>query len=277
MNKLFLCLLFLSTPLFGQETPVLTTEEPTMRKTFNPHKSHWLVSFGFEGLKYEVPFEFQGEAKNISPGKQELWGGRFGVGGEIYLGRGFMTRTKLEGYYVGTLFARRLNAGPDDEDEEFAYTKRIGQVWGFDATQSIGYMFNMKTKNPFMNEWAYLTVEPFIEAGIGMGFAFNRIDYSYDIEDPSSGTCSDCFQEGYKQIVDDRFVSTRIGAGVHLTSSTGYFLYMKGTVYTFDITQRKLETFIRPDGQAGDDSSDTLKDVNIDPIISYAIGGGYKF
>lgn len=271
MNILFFCLLFLSTSIFAQETPVLTTDETKDHKKFEPYKSHWLVAFGFEGMKYEVPFDFTGERKTIEPGDQELWGGRLGLGGELYLGSGFMTTTKVEAYYVGTLFARKLNAGPDDEEEEFGSTKRTGQVLGFDISQSIGYMFNMKTKNPVMDEWAYLTVEPFIEAGIGMGWAFNRIDYEYDTG-PTPGV-----REAYKQRVRDTLLNARIGGGVNFTGNNGYFFFIKGFVNTFDISERKVETFTKPNQLGGDDESETLKDVNIDPVITYAIGGGYKF
>lgn len=259
--------------LDASETPVITTEPDLEDRNFNPYKSHWLVSFGFEGLKYEVPFEFDGKRKNIEPRDQELYGGRIGFGGEMYLGAGLMTTTKVEGYYVGTLFARRLNAGPDDEDEEFAFTKTIGQVWGFDVSQSLSYLFDMKTKNPIMDEWTYLTVEPFIEAGVGVGWAFNRITYEYDL----AGSCAECADEAYKQVVEDSLINARIGAGFNLISSGGYFFYMKAHVNTFDIKERKIETFTKPDGQAGDDNSEKLKDVNIDPVITYAIGGGYKF
>lgn len=158
MNKLFFFALLFLFPLYTHaESPVMQIEVENDRD-FNPYKSHWLVSFNFEGLKYEVPFEFAGARKSIKPRDQELWGGRLGIGGEVYLGAGFMTTTKLEGYYVGTLFARRLNAGPDDEDEDVAYTKRTGQVYGVDVSQSLGYLFNFKTKNPFLDEWAFLTV-----------------------------------------------------------------------------------------------------------------------
>lgn len=265
-----------------KETPVITTEPDAKSRRFTPYKSHWLTSFGFEGLKYEIPYEiesvdyeFNGVKENFDERNQELWGGRIGVGGEMYLGAGFMTTTKLEGYYVGTLFSSTKNAGPDEEDEEFAFTKTTGQLWGFEVSQSISYLFDMKTKNPIMDEWAYLTVEPFVEAGIGIGWAFNRFVYEYDTGGPSE--CPTCVDEAYKQIIEDQLVNARISAGFNIISGSGYFFYMKGTVNSFDITERKVEIYKRENGQAGEDDSTTLKDVNIDPVISYAIGGGYKF
>lgn len=278
MNKLLILSLFISAPLYAQEFvspvstgPVLTTETPKENERFNPRESHWLVSFGFEGLKYEVPSDFSGARESFQAKEQELWGGRIGVGGEIYLGAGFNTTTRVEGFYVGTLFTRRINAGPEDTDIDFAYTKRSGNVWGFEASQSIGFLFNFKTKNPFLDEWAFLTVEPFIEAGVGKAWAYNRLAYDYNTNTPPG------VNEGYRQRVEDDLVSAKFGGGVNLTSSTGYFLYLKGFVNTFDIIERKTTTYTRPDQGVGTTVSETSKNAKIDPIVTYALGGGYKF
>lgn len=252
------------------DTPALVTEDISVERIHNPRKSHWLSTFGFEGTKYDVPFNFTGAEKSFKPNQQELWGGRIGFGGEIYLGAGFNTVSKVEGYYMGTLFSRVLNAGPEDDDIEFAYSKRTGQIFGVDASQSIGFMFDMKTKNPFMDEWAYLTVEPFIEAGIGMARAYNRVNYSYDTG--SSGT-----QERYKSRINDDLINARVGAGVNLTSTSGFFLYLKATVNRYDITERKSKTYTQPDGLPGSTVETTDKNAKIDPVTVYALGGGYKF
>lgn len=275
-NKLLLALL-ISTPVMAQEFtspvetgPVLTTETPREKRKFNPRESHWITSFGFEGLKYEVPHEFNGARQSFSPSKQELWGGRIGVGGELYLGKGINTTTRIDGYYVGTLFTRRVDAGPQESDVIFSYRKRTGNVWGFEASQSIGFLFDMKTKNPFLDEWAYLTVEPFIEVGVGKAWAYNRL--AYDYQTGSSGV-----NEGYRQRVRDDLVSTKFGGGINFTSSSGYFLYLRGHVNNFDITERKITTYTRPNQGAGTTVSETQKNAKIDPVLTYAIGGGYKF
>lgn len=252
------------------DTPALITEDVTIRRGFNPRKSHWLSTFGFEAMKYDVPFSFTGSEKSFKPNQQELWGGRVGFGGEIYLGAGINTVSKVEGYYMGTLFSRVLNAGPEDDDIEFAYSKRTGHIYGVDASQSLGFMFDMKTKNPFMDEWSYLTVEPYIEAGIGAAKAYNRVNYSYN-----TGPAN--VQERYKSRVNDTLSNARIGAGINFTSSSGYFLFLKATVNRYDITERKSKTYTQPDGFPGNTVESTDKNAKIDPITVYAIGGGYKF
>jgi hypothetical protein len=259
-------------PVFtGQtETPVLTTEVPREERDFNPRKSHWLTSFGFEGLKYEIPVEYDGVQEDFQTYDQELWGGRLGFGGELYLGAGFNLTTKVESFYVGTLFARVLNAGPEDEAQEFAYIKKTGNVWGAEASQSLGFMFDFKTKNPFMDEWAYLTVEPFVEAGLGRAWAYNRVSYDYNTG--ASGT-----DEGFRQRIRDELTSVKFGGGINFTANSGFFLYVKAFTNNFDILERKTTTYTRPNQGAGTTVSGSSKDVKIDPITTYAIGGGYKF
>jgi hypothetical protein len=280
MNKFVILFLLISTSLFAQEestspinqdgTPVMTTEAITEDKVFNPRKSHWLTTFGFEGMKYEVPAEYNGVQEDFKPYDQEFYGGRLGVGGEIYLGLGFNTTTKVEGFYVGTLFSRVLNAGPQDEAQEFAYIKRTGSIWGVEALQSIGLVFDFKTKNPFLGEWAYMTIEPFVEAGIGRARAYNRLAYEYNTG--ASGT-----NEGYRKRIRDELSNVKLGGGINFTSSTGYFLYLKAHVNKFDILERKTTTYSRPDQGNGTTITESIKNAKMDPITTYAIGGGYKF
>ena len=240
------------------------------KRQFEQRESHWLTTFGFENSKYEVipdDFEFNGK-KDFKNGTQELWGGRLGFGGEIYLGAGFLTRSTIEGYYMGTLFSRVLNGGDVAEDEKFAYTKRTGQILGFDAAQSFGWMFDFKTKNPFMDEWAYLTIETFVEAGIGLAYAYNNINYSYDL---------DVTQERYKLRVRDDLLNARVGAGFNLTSNAGYFLSLKATVNRYEVTKRKIDGIFQEDNTGGTVIDESPKNVNIDPILIFHLGGGYKF
>lgn len=270
MIKLFFLLLIVSTSAWSQEdapAPVISTDTPREVKKFNPYASHWLMTFGFEGLKYDVPYQFTGVRRNFSPTKQELWGGRMGVGGEIYLGGGFMTATRLEGFYAGTLFTRRDNA-TGDTNVDAAYTKRAGNIWGLEASQSLGLLFNMKTMNPILGEWAYLTVEPYFEVGLGRAWAYNRLAYDYN----TNGT-----NEGFRQRVEDDLISTKVGGGINFTASTGYFLYLKWMVTTFDIDKRKTTTYTRPDQGVGSTVSQNVKDAKMDPVTIYVIGGGYKF
>lgn len=269
MIKLLIFLLTLTSSLFAQtESPVMTTEAPSENKVFNPRESHWLTSFGFESLKYEVPFDYTGVKKKFNPSEQELWGGRLGLGGEIYLGAGFNTTTKLEGFYVGTLFSEVLNAGPDDEDSKFAFSKKTGQVYGVDASQSLGFMFDFKTKNPFLDEWAYLTVEPYIEAGLGKAWSRHRVNYDYD---------TGAVREGFKQTVKDDLLTTKLGGGINFTSRQGYFLFLKAMITNFDVVERKTRTYSKPNHGAWNFVKDSSKDVDMDAVTTYTIGGGYKF
>lgn len=259
-------------------SPVFTMKaEVEDKKRFNPRASHWVTTFGFETSKYEVipekKFEFEGEKKNFRNEQQELWGGRIGFGGEVYLGAGFVTRSMLEGYYMGTLFSRILNGGDEAEDIEFAYTKRTGQILGGDAAQSLGWMFDLKTKNPFMDEMTYLIVEPYIEAGIGLGWAYQNINHSYDTTAPAS---PGGVAERYKLRVRDDLLNARIGGGINLTSSTGFFLNLRATINRFEVTKRNIDGFKTQSGSTTV-FDETNKNAKIDPIVIYTLGGGYKF
>ncbi len=241
---------------------------------FNPRKSHWVANFGFESSRYEVvpkAYEFSGR-RNFKNSKVDLYGGRIGFGGEIYLGAGFITRSLVEGYYLGNLFSQVLNGGSTATDVEFAYTKKTNQLIGFDASQSLGWMFDFKTKNPFMDEWSYLTVEMFAEAGLGKGWAFNRINYKYD-----TGTTPTAAQESYRLRMRDDLVNARVGGGFLMTSQSGFFLTVKATMNRYDVTQRKLDGFTQPNGSGTTAINVTSKNVNIDPVMIYTLGGGYKF
>lgn len=257
------------TPPPAVTTPVITTEAPKDDRYIVHKKSHWITTFGFEGLKYELPFEFRGVKKNFKDRDQELYGARLGIGGQLHLGAGIVTTSKIEGFYNGTLFSKVQNAGPEDDDEDVAQVKRNGGIYGAEISQQLGFIVEFRTKNPFMDEWAYLTFEPFVEAGLGVAQAYNSVSYYYD----SAGV----IDEGYRQRISDKLTNAKIGAGFNLTGRSGFFMYARGTVNRFDITERKIRNYIKQDQQAPVTDSQTIKDAKMDPVTIIAIGGGYKF
>lgn len=253
----------------SESTPVITAEAPKDDRFINHRKSHWITTFGFEGLKYELPFEFRGVKKNFKDRDQELFGARLGVGGQLHLGAGIFTTSKIEGYYNGTLFTKLQNAGPEDDDEDVAQLKRTGGIYGAEVSQQLGFIMEFRTKNPFMDEWAYLTFEPFVEAGLGVAQAYNSVSYYYD----SAGV----IDEGYRKKISDKLSNAKVGAGFNLTGRSGFFMYARATVNRYDIIERKTRTYIKQDGQAATNEKDTIKDAKIDPVTIFALGGGYKF
>jgi len=293
MTKLILLALLLSTSLYAQDsetkkvettdqaaeirnggvldTPALITQDLTRFKRFEPRKSHWLTTFGFETMKYDVPYNFDGDRTNFTARPQELWGARLGLGGSIHLGAGILTTTKVEGYYMGTLFSKTLNGGPDSESVDFAFTKRASQIFGFDVAQQLGFQFEMKTKNPIMGDWSRLIVEPYIEAGVGTARAYNRISYQYD-----TGPDATAAREGYKDTINDDLTNARVGAGINFTSTEGFFLYLRATFNKYDVVKRHRDTYSQPNGQVATISKNN-EEPDLDQITVYALGGGYKF
>jgi hypothetical protein len=234
---------------------------------FNPRKGHWYTTFGFEAMEYSLPFLYVGAKQKFNPEKRQLYGGRLGFGRELYLSKGFMTSTRIEGYYMGTLFESAKTADPTLPDEDVATVKDAGQIFGGDIVQTLSYMWDFKTKNPFMDTWAYLTIEPFIEFGIGKARAFNKKDYSYD---------TGVVVEEYDQSYNDELNNTKFGGGINMTSRQGYFLYLKATQNRYDISKRRTKGYFYSDGDArANVSANAL--TSQDPIMVYSLGGGYKF
>lgn len=236
------------------------------KKEFNPRASHWYTTFGFEAMEYELPFEFVGTKKKFHKEKRQLYGGRLGFGGEIHLGGGIMTSTRLEGYYMGTLFESVQSADPGGPDEDVATIKDAGQIFGADAVQTLSYLWDFQAKNPFMDTYSYMTIEPFIEAGIGKAQAFNKKDYNYDTS----------IKEGYDQSFKDDLTNVKLGAGINLTSRQGFFLFLKATQNRYDIAKRTTKGFSKQDGQ-GQQQVGSNPSTKLDPIMVYSLGGGYKF
>lgn len=255
----------------AERTPVITTEAPKDDRFINHHKSHFLTTFGFEGMKYNLPFAFEGTKRNIRERDQELYGARLGLGGQIYLGYGFFTTSTVEAFYLGTLFTKSQEAGPQVDGAEAGFVKRTSGFFGGDVSQSFGRIFEFRTKNPILEEWVHLTFEPFVEAGLGVGQSYNKVKYRYDTG--SGGT-----REDYKRTIRDTLTNARVGAGFNMTSRSGFFLQVRATVNRFDISKRKIDTYERQNQGAGTQSpTETDKSAKMDPVTVFTIGGGYKF
>ena len=249
----------------NDSTPVMS-EFIGEARDFNPRKSHWFSTYAFEGMGYnKLPFSFNGQKKDFKETTRTLYGGRIGFGGELYLGKGFMTASKVEGYYMGSLFAKAQTADPA-YNVEVAYTKETGQVIGADAVQILSFLFDMKTINPFMGEMVQLTVEPFILAGIGVAQGINKIDYKYDTT----------IDERYLLTVVDNIANSKVGAGINFISTQGFFLNLQVTMNSFDILERRLKGYSF-DGTTTTNLNADVKNAKMDAVTIYTIGGGYKF
>ncbi len=257
-----------TTPVVATTPANVTQTDVDEPKRFNMRESHWFSQFGFEAMEYTLPYDYNGTKEQFSEEKRQLYGGRIGFGGELYLGAGFMTSSRVEGYYMGTLFEKAKTADPEEEDIDIAATKTTGQIYGVDAVQTLSFLWDFKTKNPFMDEWAYLYVEPFVEAGIGRAWAYNRKSYFYDTT----------IQEEYSQTFQDELTNARIGGGIKLTSRQGFYFYLMATQNRYDITNRRSKIKSQVDGDPAPTSSKfTDKDADLDAIMVYSLGGGYRF
>lgn len=270
MNKIIIIalgLLYFSN-LFAEDvsTPVISTEAPENSKTFNPRKGHWLMSLGLEEVTYHGDFYFPGDRRKITQKHQQFYGGRLGLGREFYLGAGFMTTTKVYGFYEGTAFNRIKSASPD-VDDDFAYIKTSGQIWGGEASQSLSYLFDMKTKNPLVGGMTYLTVEPFIEFGLGRAQALSRVEYEFDAST----------REYYRESITDNLLTTNFGGGINMTSREGFFFFMKAMSSRITVTDQKRSGVYDYSATNPQNFKSSPKNVELSPLMFYSIGGGYKF
>ena len=237
-------------------------------KSFNARKSHWYSTFGFEAMEYDLPFQYSGAKESFKEEKRKLYGGRLGFGGELYLGAGFMTSTRVEGYYMGTLFEKAKTADPGLADDDIATVKNTGQIFGADAVQTLSYLFDLRVKNPFMDSYSNMVIEPFVEAGIGRAQAWNKKDYNYDIPGQT--------EEEYDQSFKDDLTNVKVGGGINITSSQGFFLYLKATQNRYDINKRTTKGYSYPNGGTPTPVNGNAP-TKLDPIMVYSLGGGYKF
>jgi hypothetical protein len=272
MKRLTLVVLLLGFPVVFAEdlpspAPVSTQALAEGNDKFNHRASHWVGQFAFESLQYETPHSFSGQNREISDTTPELLGIRVGIGREAYLGGGFLMGARLDGYYFGLIqtderASRKLT-------EEQSAMENTGQLFGGDAIGHLGWMFDYRTKNPFLGEMTYMSMELFVEAGLGVGRGYHRKDYFYEV-----GTRDD-----YDRIIEDSFNTQILSIGANfLSTTTGYFFTLRGSRYTHDITKRTIRESSQVFG-GGVVTKDqvTLEDVAMDPIMVFSLGGGYKF
>jgi hypothetical protein len=251
MLNIFACLLVcLSFTAMASSTP------------HNALKSQWIFSLGAEQSRYYLPWDYTSPSKNFRHKGRTLSGGRFTFGREFSLFAGLIASTKIEGYYLGTLFTK-AETGGQEAGIDITQTKRTGQLAGADVVLSLGYSFPMSFRDLFIGQMNYLRFEPYVEIGTGRAWAFNKLYYT-DIRDGG---------REYEHIFSDVLLNSRLSIGFNLTSLSNYFMYVRATANDFTISERTIDR--RVDGA----SDPTIKqtDAKMAPVMIYAVGGGYKF
>jgi|GEM_PF-2506552 len=239
---------------------------------FNHRKSHWIANFGFETVKYTVPLEFAGASEDFGEKDRDLYGARLGFGRDFYLGAGFLFQGRVDGYYMGTLFEGIQTADPEFPGTEVSNEKDTGSYYGADAVAHLGWMFDYKTKNPFLGDMAYLAMELFVEAGVGKGRSYQRKEYNFDAASVDQ----------YDFIMEDEFTTQTVSAGINiLSTSSGFYLYLKGTQVNLSLDKRDIREKRLEGGASGSSAGSFVKrsdnSADIDPVTIFALGGGYKF
>jgi hypothetical protein len=256
MRILVFCLLvILITPALGQE------QLPQVL----PLKSSWIFTFAGEQGRYHIPWNYTPPTgatnlKSYSPDSRTFTGGRLGFGREFNPFGGLLMATKLEAYYMGTLFTSAQTASPE-VDLDISSAKRSGQLAGADLVQTLGYSFPFSMRDLFFRQMTAMRFEPFAEVGLGRAWAFNKLQYS-DQRGPS-----------YEHTFRDVLSNMRMGFGFNLVSNQNYFMFVRASVNNYSITDRRIHR----QTQAGVDPTVTQTDAEMAPIMIYSLGGGLKF
>jgi hypothetical protein len=257
----------------NSEMPVLSSEV-TSTEEFTAMKSHWQALYAFEMFKLQTPFNFtNGKGNKIfTQQDQQLFGGRLGFGRNLYIGGGLNTTSRVEGFYAGAAFGNVKTARPD-ADQNISTKKVNSQNYGVDICQSIGFIFEAKMKNPFMDQMTYMTIEPFIEAGAGVSNARSKASYDYD---------TSVYVDHYRHTIDDKIANARVGAGINIAGRSGFFMFLRVSQNRYKILDRKTSGYSQPNGQ-GATNLDTAaqknadKNVKLNAITMFTLGGGYSF
>jgi hypothetical protein len=263
------------------ETPSISSVplEDINKKKFNPLESHWLFGMSIEGSAYPTPFNFQGDKATYQDvGKkkqtQTIFGPRFFWGGEFYLGKGLMTSTRLEGYFQSTIFKDTKTADPLKPTTTIAEDQTVAQLWGGDLVQTLSYVFEVKVKNHLVDEISYLTIEPFIEAGIGTAKAYNYKKYYWD----TSGAVSpDGVSEFYQDRIKEDLINHRFGAGIQLTSRQGFFFHLRVTQNNYHVSSRSETGYYKTTNAPVVNINNSGITDKVHQIMIYSLGGGFKF
>lgn len=277
--KIFFLLLLPALPVLAEELSVLPSETATSAPVsaavaaededrFNHRKSHWTTQFAFENLKYELPFSYVGGHRSFKRKEQDMWGLRTGLGREVYLSGGFLFGARLDAYYLGLL--AQDDKVVKEADVTVTSEKRTGQVYGGDVIIHFGWMFDYKTRNPILGDMTNMSMELFMEAGVGRGKSYFRKDYFYEV--PTEP------RDDYDIIIEDEFTSQRATVGANfLSTTTGFYLTLRATRLTLDVDKRKIRGVEQISGGGIQSIGPGNGTADMDPITVITFGGGYKF
>lgn len=273
-KNLFFILFLLSFSLSliaADADPKVSTDIPNEEDKFDPNKSHLEVYYGFNNFNYSIPFPvYAGTTKNIVDPNFQTFGPRIGLGTQIYLFSGFSLMPRIDGYYSG-LVNGKDQVARNTAGSVISSKRQVAQMYGGDASLALGWQFEMKSRNPFLKEMFRLTVQPFVEVGMGRSSGLYMYQYHYD--DTSK-------LEDYNVTIKDSLKQSHAALGFNLTARSGFFFYYRLSVNKFVALERKQSGSLFTNGNSGTPSSAdraVQKNVSLDSITSHAIGGGYRF
>jgi hypothetical protein len=269
MKNLIIFLLMLAPSLVYSNAVDILTGDSSTDASYEPFKSHWFTSFGFDTVKYDPEMsDYDGLKRNFKDQIFEEYGARLGFGREIYLGGGVFTGLKVEGFYNSLLMNLNEPATRDNDDLIISETRKVGLIYGVQASMSLSKSWQAIFKNPILDERVILFIEPFVEGGLGYARAFHKIDYYFNVPATTD--------EFYEMEVEDKLALAHVATGINLTSTSGYFFFLKGQALRTQITDRAIRGRSLVDGGAIENVSKN-ENSGGSTMMLYSLGGGYKF
>ena len=235
---------------------------------YNPRKSNWVSTFGFDAQGLLSKRDFQALNKNFTDKTELLVGPRIGIGREFHLFGGLYTKSTIEGYFVGTLFEPTKKVSGGDSKAKSSYTKKKGNIYGAEAAQSLSWVTEFHIPNYFTENKIKMYFEPFIEAGIGVGKGYYRFNYVFN---ESTGS------ERYSNTMEETFLSQRVSAGMNFIGTNGYFLTLKTSALNHQVSKGSNMIYAQPNGAGATRSEIDLKNESIKFDYNVFVGGGYKW
>jgi hypothetical protein len=195
-------------------------------RNFN-EKSKWVFKSGVEYINYPVSLpEYKGEHETYSDSdSDDLNGYGLSFGRDFYISNGFSTLVSFNFYYSKTL-DKKIGKAADDIDFDYASTRSSHELFAYEGSIAINYIFDNKL----------VDVQPFFEAGFGVGE--NKVNKEYttlgftDIANSS---------EDYDVNVTEEFALSRISIGMNFISYKGLMSYVKLTSVTILKTNRETQ------------------------------------
>ncbi len=224
--------------------------------------SHWIFYLHADAIKLKPLTQYQMSRKEIVARDEIYFGGGPGIARRWSLGFPLSTITEINGYFWNNseIEAQKPTA-QDLSDYEVMRSEVSDQIYGFQISQSLN--LNIETK--------WFIFGPFVQMGIGMARAKNKLKYRWD-------TNINTEYEYYSTEINEDIVTQSLSAGIELIGYNGFISYAKVQKNVFTVGTRKTETERIDVGPTAEVKTSANEKINSNQDeLSFGVGFGYIF